>query len=621
MLERFDQNRPSLNEIPSAIRLFSVAQRAHRNIEMAPPEMSEAGLYASSREGIWMFLTEESLQPIGVELSLQQKVTLIDLFSVLRRIYKSADDAWDQSQEVRDFVSGDPLSRVTGPLRWSNQSGENITHLSPLFEYLDLRLTAYFPNDREKRNRIKTAYESFVKNAVFALVDFERLQIQKKPDWKDCFDFYEKTTGGIGETIGIIVNEIVDGDENSKRTLQSNFKQAALVSQLADDIRDLPLDMVDQRSPSAVKAMLQLFPTEYNAVLDYAQKNTSHISYRLFKNRAPQTAVNAQNLFLDCIDGLPKNIQRFLRDFYYSLPPMAVSHEDPSNKGWHTHPEADQIVSNYVHRRSEDGSYNLIHFVELGSKRNGSTLAILIDPGKQSMEAVSKRTQKFIDNGGEVVLIGGSMMDEPSTFQETVEAVTNITRNNQDISVIIFPGDTKQIPQNGDGIKGILNYRYILGSPDRNKFETVFPQEARLYVEKTLREREINSIPTLYVLCGDSKASVSQVTGITPIDLHQTDQVSYLLFNLDKWLKAGVACIYLEGGSGSSRPVPAEIVQKTKVLIKRYSPRTLLFVGGGINDPVEVSGIRDDSDCVVIGKHFEDTDASDVDQFISSIKQ
>lgn len=621
MLERFDQNRPSLNEIPSAIRLFSVAQRAHRNIEMAPPEMSEAGLYASSREGIWMYLTEESLHPLGVDLSSQQKVTLIDLFSVLRRIYKSADVAWDQSQEVRDYISGDPLSRMTRPLRWNNQGIENITHLSPILDYLDKRLSSYFPNDREKRDRIKSAYEDFVKTAAFTLVDFERLQIQKQPDWRDCFDFYEKTTGGIGETIGIIVNEIVDGDENSKRTLQSNFKQAAIVSQLTDDIRDLPLDMVDQRSPSAVKAMLQLVPMEYSTVLDYAQKHTSHISYRLFKNIAPQTAVNAQNLFLDCIDGLPKNIQRFLRDFYYSLPPMAVSHEDPSNKGWHTHPEADRIVSNYVNRRPEDGSYNLIHFVELGSERNGSTLAILIDPGKQSKEAVSERTQKFIDNGGEVILIGGSMIDEPSCFQETVEAVTNITRNNQVISVIIFPGDTNQIPPNGDGIKGILNYRYILGSPDGNKFEAVFPKEARQYVERTLEEREIKSIPTLYVLCGDSEASVSQITGIAPIDLQQTDQVPYLLSNIEKWLKAGIACIYLEGGSGSSRPVPAEIVYKSKELIKRYSPRTLLFVGGGINNPERVSEIGHDSDCVVIGSHFESTNVNDVDQFISALNQ
>ncbi len=612
MLERIQLNRPSLNEIPNAIRLFGVAQKANKYIAFAPAEMNEAGLFASSREGIWMYLTEENLRPLGAELSLQQKVTLIDLFSVLRRIYKSADDAWDQSQEVRDFISDDPLSRVTGPLRWNNQGVENITHLSPLFDYLDLRLNTYFQNDREKRERIKSVYETFVKNAAFALVDFEELQSRRQPEWRECLDFYDKTTGAIGKAIGTIVNELVDGDENSKQKLQINFREAALVSQLADDVRDLPLDMVDQRSPSVIKAMIQADSAEQSSISYYALGNISHISYRIFKQLAPQTAASIEKVFLGCINGLPKKIQRFLKDFYYTLPPAAVSHEDPLNKGWHTNPEADYKVSTYVKRNSEDEPYSLVDFVELGSERDGSTLAILIDPGKQSLDVVLERAQKFIDSGGRVILIGGSMIDEPSVFQETVDAITSRTRSNQDISVIIFPGDINQIPQNGDGVKGVLNYRYILGSPDGNKFETVFPKNAQLYVERTLRERKINSSPTLYVLCGDSKSSVSQVTGIVPLDLQQADQVSYLLTNLEKWLKDGIACIYLEGGSGSSRPVSMAIVHRTKELIKRYSPRTLLFVGGGINSPEGVSEIRDDSDCVVIGTHFKNTDANDV---------
>ena len=354
MLERIQLNRPSLNEVPNVMRLFRIAQKANRYIEFAPEEMGEAGLFASSREGIWMYLAEESLRPLGFELSLQQKVTLIDLFSVLRRMYKSADDAWDQSEEIRDYISGDPLSRITGPLRWSRNGIENVTHLSPLFGYLSLRLSAYFPNDGEKRSRIQSAYESFVRKAAFALVDLESLQSQKQPEWTECLNFYTETTGAIGKTIGLIVNEVIGSNENSKRVLQSNFRQAAVVSQLTDDIRDIPLDLADQRSPSVIKAILQQFSAENDALLNYARGGSSHISYRIFKQLAPQTAVAAKNLLFNCIDGMPKNIQQFLRDFYFSLPPMAISHEDPLNKGWHTSPEADQKRGSYVNRRVED---------------------------------------------------------------------------------------------------------------------------------------------------------------------------------------------------------------------------------------------------------------------------
>jgi geranylgeranylglyceryl phosphate synthase family protein len=622
MLEKFQLNRPTLCEVPSAIRLLSVAQQANRFIELAPVEMSDAGLFASSREGIWMYLAEESLRPLGIKLSFDQETTLIDLFSILRRIYKSADDAWDQSQQVRDYISGDPLSRVMGPLRWNHQGVENVTHLSPLFEYLNLRLAGYFPNDEEKMGRIRSVYESFVTDAVFALVDFERLHLREQPEWRECFDYYGRTTGRIGESIGSIVNEIIDGDKRAKQILQTNFKQAALVSQLADDIRDLPLDVVDTRSPSAIKALLRLVPEEYESLLKYAQRNTSHISYRIFKHLAPKTANIAEKLlYFRCISGLPKNIQRFLRDFYYTLPPMAVSHKDPLNKDWHTHPKADQRVSTYVNRKPEEAPYKLVGFIELDDYHEGGHLAMLIDPGKQPNSVVSQQVQEFLDQGGKVLLIGGSNLDNPSSFQETVDTVIDITRGNQDISVIIFPGHISQIPQNGEGIKGILNYRYILGSPNSNYFGTVFPQEARSYVEKILKERGIRSIPTLYVLCGDPKSSVSQVTGICPINLQQADQASYFFQNIEKWLKNGVACIYLEGGSGSSCPITAEIVHETKKLISKYSPRTLLFVGGGINNPKGVSAISRDSDCIVIGTHFETSKASDTKQFLSALRQ
>jgi heptaprenylglyceryl phosphate synthase len=223
--------------------------------------------------------------------------------------------------------------------------------------------------------------------------------------------------------------------------------------------------------------------------------------------------------------------------------------------------------------------------------------------------------------GGTVILIGGSGEIDSFIFQGTVEAITRITKSLDQISVIIFPGHLGQIPETGEGITGVLNYQYILGSPKTDNFDEAYPVEARRQVEKILQERNLTSISTLYVLCGDPEASVSQVTGISPIDLQQPAQVDYLLFKVEEWLKRGIACVYLEGGSGSSRPVTPEIVGQVRGFIDRYSPQTLLFVGGGINSPEEVRAVVPKANCVVIGTHFETSNIAEMENLLSALTQ
>ena len=183
-----------------------------------------------------------------------------------------------------------------------------------------------------------------------------------KPSWKQCYEFYRETTGGIGEAVAEIVNTVIDGDENSFKILEKSISQAAMVSQITDDIRDVKLDLLDDRSPNIVKEKLLAAPMELKTLLNLNLGKSLHISYRIFKQLAPQTAAFAKELFLSCIEGLPKGVQRYLEDFYYSLPPLAVTHEDPLNKGWHTSYEADERIRSYIHRSLDDPPYKLVDF-------------------------------------------------------------------------------------------------------------------------------------------------------------------------------------------------------------------------------------------------------------------
>ena len=61
MLEKIQLNRPSLAEIPNALRLYFAAQKAKSNVELSPADMDNAGLFATLREGTWMYLAQENL--------------------------------------------------------------------------------------------------------------------------------------------------------------------------------------------------------------------------------------------------------------------------------------------------------------------------------------------------------------------------------------------------------------------------------------------------------------------------------------------------------------------------------------------------------------------------------
>lgn len=109
----------------------------------------------------------------------------------------------------------------------------------------------------------------------------------------------------------------------------------------------------------------------------------------------------------------------------------------------------------------------------------------------------------------------------------------------------------------------------------------------------------------MYVLCGDPRASVSQVTGIQPIDLNKIDQSQFLLDKVRSQLRNGIACIYLEGGSGASQAIPVEIVAQVRQLINELSPQTLLFIGGGISKQEQVHTIASYADCIIVGTYLE----------------
>lgn len=243
-------------------------------------------------------------------------------------------------------------------------------------------------------------------------------------------------------------------------------------------------------------------------------------------------------------------------------------------------------------------------------------LSMIVDPPNQSIKAVNERVSQFLSTGGSAVIVGGSGKINEDVFDETI----NVVRENAFKSktpVWILPGHVTQIPKSSDGISGVFNYEYILGG--RGSFESAYPQVAREYVAETLAKRQIRSISTLYILCGDPNASVSQVSGITPLDLSVLQDQQKLIDETEFWLQGKMDCVFFESGSNSTEPVDSSVVLKVRRLIDDITPNTTLIVSGGITRPEQVGTYSGIADFVNIGGHFERNGTGDTHKFIQAL--
>lgn len=254
---------------------------------------------------------------------------------------------------------------------------------------------------------------------------------------------------------------------------------------------------------------------------------------------------------------------------------------------------------------------------EVRFKYGKTNLGMLIDPPKQTFEVTKERVLQFSNQGGDVILIGGSGHINEEVFQGTVQAAVEAASG---LPIIIFPGHINQIPRSNKGITGVLNYQLIIGE-EAADFEKALPSQARAYLKKTLKERKIPSISTFYILAGDPNASVSKVSGIRPVDFSLPGEEERVLGEVRKWLEKEIECVFFDAGSHAKSSVSPDVILSARILINEISPHTLLFVGGGIAEPNEAAVYAGVADCISIGTYFERNGVANVDLFLSNLQR
>lgn len=212
-------------------------------------------------------------------------------------------------------------------------------------------------------------------------------------------------------------------------------------------------------------------------------------------------------------------------------------------------------------------------------KTTHTQLIILIDPDKYNPELIK------IANDCKVayIFVGGSLLKNNS-FEKTVKSIKSLT----EIPVIIFPGDETQVSKYADGILILSllsgrNPEYLIGK--------------HVKAAAKIKSSKILTIPVGYILIDGAKKSTTQkITRTKPLinakEIIDTAIAGELL---------GKQLIYLEAGSGASKPLNTLLIKKVKKSIS-----IPLIVGGGIDSVIKAKNIiASNPDYIVVGNAFE----------------
>ncbi len=213
-------------------------------------------------------------------------------------------------------------------------------------------------------------------------------------------------------------------------------------------------------------------------------------------------------------------------------------------------------------------------------------LAVLVDPDKQTgnqHEKIAKTAQKA---GVDFLFVGGSLLTSDSLFH-----CIRTLKENSDIPVILFPGNTYQVSRNADAM---LFLSLISGrNPDMLIGMHVI---AAPYIKLS----GIETMPTGYMLIDSGKpTSVSYMSNSFPIPNDKKDIAACTAMAGEM---LGLKLIFMDAGSGAKTPVSPEMIQFVKGSIG-----VPLLVGGGIRTAnTAKKSLQAGADVIVVGNRFEE---------------
>lgn len=216
----------------------------------------------------------------------------------------------------------------------------------------------------------------------------------------------------------------------------------------------------------------------------------------------------------------------------------------------------------------------------------GAGFFLLLDPDRVDRGQLIKTTEMAASCGVDAILAGSSFI----TGADFDDRLADIKRSTE-LPVILFPGNAGQVSAHVDAI---LFLSLISG---RNPTYLI---EEQVKASPKIRTYNLEPIPTGYMLIeSGTVTSVQYISGTTPIPRRKND-IAMAHALAARYL--GMKLIYLEAGSGTSRPVPTSMVRS----VADYGGLPVI-VGGGIRRPEQATErVQAGASFVVIGTAMEE---------------
>ncbi len=249
---------------------------------------------------------------------------------------------------------------------------------------------------------------------------------------------------------------------------------------------------------------------------------------------------------------------------------------------------------------------------------NGQTRhAILIDPADQDPNTAANRAMAAAHAGSDMVLVGGSTDTDMDNVHATIVAIKEALElvdwaSSQDttskepsgpIPVVLFPQGAAALSPAADAITFMMlmnskDPRFLIGEQVRGA--------------PFVRKAGIEPVPMGYLICspGGKAGEVGKADLILP---NEVDRVSAYAMAAEC---LGFSLLYLEAGSGASKPVSQELI-----MAAREACELPIIVGGGIRDAKSVKTASEaGADWIITGNFTEEyDDAKELQEALSNL--
>jgi putative glycerol-1-phosphate prenyltransferase len=181
--------------------------------------------------------------------------------------------------------------------------------------------------------------------------------------------------------------------------------------------------------------------------------------------------------------------------------------------------------------------------------------------------------------------VGGSLLTS-----DTLYHCVRTLKENSNIPVVLFPGNTYQIARNADAM---LFLSLISG---RNPEMLI---GMHVLAAPYIKLAGLETIPTGYMLIDSGKpTAVTYMSNSFPIPNDKKDIAACTAMAGEM---LGLKLIYMDAGSGADKTIPEDMIRFVKDSID-----VPLVVGGGIKSPEQLQSILDaGADVAVVGNRFE----------------